>query len=106
MAPDSVLGHLVFKTENAKLRKWQSGFDERVCAPLLAGAILAARNEAVSEALTSPFERLWEEIGNVSPTIGRHPGLVLAGLAAASVGGGYYYSRSSPFSCAASIAKT
>ena len=58
-----------------------------------AGAVLAARNETASDLLCSPFQRLWSEIENASPTVGRHPGLGIAALAAAGTAGGYYYNR-------------
>ena len=61
--------------------------------PRPTGAVLAARSESVSEAICSPFQRLWSELDNVSPTLGRHPGLGIATLAAAGLGGSYYYSR-------------
>ena len=58
-----------------------------------AGSVVAARDENISGLLASPFQRLWSEVANVSPGLGRHPGLGVAALTAAGVAGGYYYSR-------------
>lgn len=65
----------------------------RVCACLLAGTTLAAKDETAAQWLTAPFERIWREIEKASPTLRDHPGLFLSTLTVAGVAGAAYYAR-------------
>ncbi len=57
-----------------------------------AGAIAAARDPGLADALSSPFVRVWEDLGRAAPTITNHPRVTAAALAiAATVGVSYFW---------------
>lgn len=66
------------------------GVDSDSCA---AGAIAAARDEGVADALSSPFVQAWNELGRVAPSVTNHPRISLAAVTAAGAAALSYYWR-------------
>ncbi|KAK9837250.1 hypothetical protein WJX81_001515 [Elliptochloris bilobata] len=62
-------------------------------AAVLSGAVLAARERAVGDALAAPFQRLWGELGRAAPSAAAHPRATIAITATALGAGGWYYAR-------------
>ena len=60
---------------------------------VLAGAVAAARNPEVADALAGPFVRLWEDTGRLAPSLTHHPRVTFAVVAAAGLAGVSYYWR-------------
>lgn len=57
------------------------------------GVALAASSETTSGLLISPVESLWSQVQQSSPALGRHPGLVVSAIAAASLAATTYWVR-------------
>ncbi len=63
------------------------------CSTTPSGAVAAARDPGVADALSSPFARIWEDMGHAAPSITNHPRITIATLAVAGAAGVAYFWR-------------
>ncbi|CAL8464843.1 g4378 [Coccomyxa elongata] len=100
-----LLAHLYAKTDAASLailrreliRPRYSATEKAIgvtfVGTVAAGAVAAARDPGVADALSTPFARIWEDLGHAAPSITNHPRITLATLAVAGTAGVAYFWR-------------